>query len=326
MSTANDFEELRLRKLHQYNLLDTPKEDAFDRITRLVTAVLGVPMAAVTLIDRCRQWFKSQQGLNLSETPRDQSFCAHAMLGSEPMVVRDATRDPRFSSNPLVTGDPDIRFYVGIPLRAPDGTPLGALCGIDTKPRDIGPRELNILGDLANLTMEQLELRLLATRDSLTSALRRGPFLTSATRDMAMARRQRAPLSCLMVDADKFKEINDDWGHAVGDDVLIHIVSATNAELRSSDSLGRMGGEEFCVFLPNTNLAGAIQVAERVRRAIAAIRIKTAAGRVQVTASIGAAELIPQDVSIADLLARADEALYRAKQSGRNRVELSRAA
>lgn len=320
MSTAQDDEELRLRKLHQYDVLDTPKEDAFERITRLVTAVLGVPIAAVTLVDGGRQWFKSQQGLNVSETPRDQSFCAHAMLGSGPMVVRDATLDQRFSSNPLVVGDPDIRFYVGIPLRASDGTPLGALCGIDTKPRDIGERELEILGDLADLTMEQLELRLLATRDSLTGAMRRGHFITSATRDMAMARRMGVPLSCLMIDADKFKHINDDWGHAVGDDVLIHLVSAISGELRSSDSLGRMGGEEFCAFLPNTSLHGAMQVAERVRSAIAAMRIETPAGCVQVTASIGAAELTGLDATPEEMIKRADIALYQAKHTGRNRV------
>ena len=110
---SDDDEGLRLRKLPQYNLLDTPREEAFDRITRLVTAVLKVPIAAVTLVDHDRQWFKSEQGLNIPQTPREQSFCAHAMLGDEPLVVRDALLDPRFSINPLVTGSPDIRFYVG---------------------------------------------------------------------------------------------------------------------------------------------------------------------------------------------------------------------
>ncbi len=206
---SNDDEGLRLRKLRQYNLLDTPREEAFDRITRLVTAVLNVPIAAVTLVDHDRQWFKSEQGLNITQTPREQSFCAHAMLGDQPMVVRDASLDPRFSVNPLVTGSPDIRFYVGVPLRAADGTPLGALCGIDTKPRDIDQRELDILGDLANLTMEQLELRLLATRDGLTGAMRRTTFVASASRDVTLAQQHGRPLSCLMIDADNFKRIND---------------------------------------------------------------------------------------------------------------------
>ncbi|MBN9310829.1 sensor domain-containing diguanylate cyclase [Devosia sp.] len=317
---GTDEEALRLRKLQQYNLLDTPREDAFDRITRLVTAVLNVPIAAVTLVDRDRQWFKSEYGLNLAETPREQSFCAHAMLGQEPMVVRDAVLDPRFASNPLVRGRPDIRFYVGVPLRAADGTPLGALCGIDTRPRDIEQRELDILGDLANLTMEQLELRLLATRDGLTGALRRIPFLACAGRDLALAQGQGNPLACLMIDADNFKTINDEWGHAIGDEVLVRLVAAIRSELRPADTLGRFGGEEFCVFLPDTGLAGALQLAERVRRAVAAIRLPLADGEVGVTASIGAAEIEPADTTPGDLIQRADAALYDAKNLGRNRV------
>ena len=315
-----DDEDLRLWKLQQYELLDTPREETFDRITRLVTAVLDVPIAAVTLVDKDRQWFKSEQGLDLNETPRDQSFCAHAMLGDEPMVVRDATLDPRFSHNPLVTGHPDIRFYVGVPLRSADGTPLGALCGIDNKPRDIDQRELDILRDLANLTMEQLELRLLATMDGLTSSMRRIPFLASASRDLALARRKGHPLSCLMIDADNFKRINDQWGHAIGDAVLVRIAAAIRSELRSTDILGRIGGEEFCVFLSDANLAGALKLAERVRSAVDAIRLPTASIDLRVTVSIGAAELRQTDNAPIDIMQRADAALYEAKRSGRNRV------
>lgn len=315
-----DNEELRLRRLQQYDILDTPREEAFDRITRLVTAVLNVPMAAVTLVDRDRQWFKSEQGLDRSETPREQSFCAHTMSGDGPMIVRDATLDPRFAQNPLVAGDPDIRFYVGIPLRSADGTPLGALCGIDTKPRDINQRELEILGELADLTMEQLELRLLATLDGLTGAVRRIPFVVSAARDMATARHRGQPLSCLMIDADNFKSINDHRGHAVGDEILIQVTATIRSQLRSTDTLGRIGGEEFCVFLPDANLDCALEVAERVRRAVESIRVATADGEIGVTVSIGATELVPADAEPNDIIRRADLALYDAKKAGRNCV------
>lgn len=311
-------EELRLRKLQQYNLLDTPREEAFDRITRLVTALLNVPIAAVTLVDRDRQWFKSEQGLGVSETPRDQSFCAHAMASYQPLIVEDARLDGRFSDNPLVTGQPEIRFYVGIPLRSGDGTPIGALCGIDTKPRGIGQRELEVMADLANLTMEQLELRLLATLDGLTGTLRRIPFMASASRDLALSKRQGDPLSCLMLDADNFKRINDRWGHAIGDDALVKIASATRSVLRATDTIGRIGGEEFCVFLPQTDLAGAMQVAERIRSSISAIRFS--ADELTVTVSVGVAEVLPSDASPADVMRRADTALYLAKSSGRNRI------
>ena len=186
-TVSSEDEELRLRKLHQYNLLDTPKEDAFDRITRLVSALLDVPIATITLVDRDRQWFKSGQGLGVEETPRSQSFCAHTMIGEGPMVVQDASLDARFVDNPLVTGHPAIRFYAGVPLHAADGTPLGALCAIDSSPRHIEPQQLKLLADLANLTMEQFELRLLATLDGLTGAMRRSSFLATAERDMVLA-------------------------------------------------------------------------------------------------------------------------------------------
>lgn len=320
MQSEEDREELRLKKVQEYHVLDTPREEAFDRITRLVSALLDVPIAAVTLIDRDRQWFKAEKGLDLAETPREQSFCAHAMQGTGPMVVNDATLDPRFASNPLVTGRPDIRFYVGVPLRAPDGTPLGALCGIDTKPRHIAPRELEILGDLANLTVEQLELRLLATRDGLTGCMRRAHFLASAAQDFALARRRGAPLSCLMIDADHFKRINDQWGHPIGDAVLVSLADAIRSELRRSDTLGRMGGEEFCVFLPDTDLDGARVVAERVRQTISERQIETGDSAVHVTASIGIATLEADDQSPENLIERADAALYAAKHAGRNRI------
>lgn len=324
MMKAGD-EEARLRRLYEYNLLDTPREETFDRITRLAAAALNVPIAAVTLVDRDRQWFKSQQGLAVNETPREQSFCAHAMFGTEPMVVPDATLDSRFRTNPLVTREPEIRFYVGVPLLAADGTALGALCAIDRKPRDLRPIELAMLADLANLTMEQLELRLLATRDGLTGAMRREPFLISAERDLAMARREGRPLSCLMIDVDNFKKINDQWGHAAGDEVLVRISAAIGAELRRGDTLGRIGGEEFCVVSPDTDLLGAKKLAERVRAAVAAVEIDAEGRTIAVTASVGVAQLQSHDTTPIDVLKRADAALYDAKRNGRDRVSVGAA-
>jgi diguanylate cyclase (GGDEF)-like protein len=313
-------ETLRLQTVARYGILDTPPEAPFERITRLVTALLNVPIAAVTLVDRDRQWFKSQIGLGVAETPRDQSFCAHAMLGTGPLVVRDARLDDRFADNPLVTGGPDIRFYVGMPLRSEDGTPIGALCGIDNQPRDIDQRELDVLADLATLTMEQLELRLVAMLDGLTGAMRRGPFLSNAARDLELSRRQGLPLSCLMIDADHFKQVNDAYGHEVGDKILVELVRACRSQLRRTDTLGRVGGEEFCAFLPATDYLGALEVAERLRREIEAIAVDGGSAVVSITASLGAATLAGFDSGPEDLMRRADVALYQAKAQGRNRV------
>ena len=135
MIPASQDESSRLAALHAYGVLDTPAEVGFEHITSLVVRLFRTPAAAVTLVDAERQWFKSIRGLEIRETPRNQSFCAHAMWGDEVMIVPDTTLDPRFRDNPLVTGKPGLRFYAGAPLRTPEGYPLGALCLFDYQPR-----------------------------------------------------------------------------------------------------------------------------------------------------------------------------------------------
>lgn len=152
-------EAQRLALLHSLDLLDTPSEPLFDRITQLVAKVLNVPIALVSLIDSDRQWFKSRVGLGVTETPREVAFCAHAILRAEPFVVADATQDERFADNPLVTSSPNIRFYAGIPISSTDGLSVGTLCAIDSKPRNITDEQLDILSDLAELVNREIQLR-----------------------------------------------------------------------------------------------------------------------------------------------------------------------
>lgn len=149
----------RIAALNRYDVLDTPPEEGFDRITRLVADWLDVPISLVTLIDEKRQWFKACVGVEFLETDLDRSFCVHNMEANELMVVEDATADPRFADNPLVTGEPGIRFYAGAPLVSPDGYVLGSLCAIDTRPRVAADMKLEVLQDLASLVVDELELR-----------------------------------------------------------------------------------------------------------------------------------------------------------------------
>ena len=154
-------EATRLSVLRRYDILDTPPEEAFERIVKLTTVIFGVPIALVSLVDRERQWFKACYGLDVRETSREVSFCAHAIQSDEVMVVPDTTQDPRFMDNALVTGGPGIRFYAGAPLKTPDGHSLGSLCIIDTKPRAVFTEiQQEILADLAAQVMDELELRL----------------------------------------------------------------------------------------------------------------------------------------------------------------------
>ncbi len=152
-------EEERLAAVQRLGLLDTGAEERFDRHARIAAAALNAPIALVTLVDRDRQWFKSHQGFEFSETPRDIGFCSHAILGSEPLIVPDALQDDRFAENPAVIGDPHVRFYAGIPLHSADGARVGAFCIVDRKPRTLSAAQLRMLKDIARLVEEELEQR-----------------------------------------------------------------------------------------------------------------------------------------------------------------------
>ena len=152
-------ESARLEALRQYRILDSAPEHSFDAITELASFICESPIALVSLVDAERQWFKSTVGLAATETPRDFSFCAHAIVQGSLLVVEDAMADERFADNPLVTGDPRIRFYAGAPLITPEGHGLGSLCVIDRKPQKLCAERAAALEKLAALVVTQLELR-----------------------------------------------------------------------------------------------------------------------------------------------------------------------
>lgn len=156
-------EARRLADLHRLEILDTDPEERFDRYTQIAANLFNVPIALVSLVDRDRQWFKSRQGLDAAETPRDMAFCSHAILRNEIFVVPDALQDPRFADNPLVTGPPHVRFYAGIPLRLACGSAVGTLCLIDHRPRRLNEIERRMLEDLGKLVERELEPRPVAS-------------------------------------------------------------------------------------------------------------------------------------------------------------------
>ena len=152
-------EQARLTELARYEILDSPEEPEFDALSALAAQILNVPVVLVSIVDGDRQWSKSHHGLAARETPRDLSFCGHVVADGQALVVGDAREDPRFADNPLVTEEPRVRFYAGMPLRTPGGFVLGTLCAIDHRPREITPRERMLLATLARQVVAQLELR-----------------------------------------------------------------------------------------------------------------------------------------------------------------------
>lgn len=149
-------ERQRLKALRDLLILDTPPEERFDRIAAFAAREFGVPMALVSLVDRDRQWFKSNFGLEARETPRDVSFCGHVVTLPAPLVVPDALADPRFADNPLVTGPPYVRFYAGAGLRLPYGEVVGSMCVMDRRPRPFDRLDVAVLCGVRDLVVEEL--------------------------------------------------------------------------------------------------------------------------------------------------------------------------
>ncbi len=315
----------RLRLLADYRTLDAGTEQAFDDLATLAAAVCRAPMAFITLVDQHRQVFKARQGLQADDMPRDMSFCAHAILTPDTLMeVPDATQDGRFTTNPLVTGPPGIRFYAGAPLVTPSGVALGTICIVDHQPRRLTLDERRALKSLARQAVAQMELRqavadleMQGHTDGLTGIGNRRAFDRSLRELWRRHAAVQAPLSLLMADLDHFKRINDEFGHPAGDAVLMQTARLLRDCVRHSDIVARFGGEEFAVLLPGADLHAAMQVAEKVRTALQA----SSWAHRTVTASIGVSAATPQsEDDPATLLARADRALYEAKQNGRNQA------
>lgn len=249
-------ERQRLKTLRDLKLLDTPPEERFDRVTRLAKQVFGTEIALVSLVDADRQWFKSRQGLGAEETPRDISFCGHAILDDKIMVVNDASDDQRFCDNPLVCGDPNIRFYAGYPISAPDGNRIGTLCIIDHEPRKISNEQLQLLRELGRMVEEELIAANDCTVDPVTGLSNRNGFLAIADHLLAMCTRTKQPATLLMFELQNFQDINTSVGRPEADAAAVEVAHQLISCFRNSDIVARLSDDIFCVLLAGTDLDG----------------------------------------------------------------------
>lgn len=312
-----DDEDLRIRTLRSLCILDTGGEERFDRITRVAQRLFGVPIALVSLVDSDRQWFKSKQGLDADETSREISFCGHAILSEDIMVVADTARDERFADNPLVSGDPKIRFYAGCPVQAPNGQQMGTLCLIDREPREFAESDRLALRDMAGMVEAEIASLAMATTDVLTRISNRRGFEMLGDNALHAAALTQQAVALVFIDLDRFKEVNDSFGHAAGDQALVEISSLLDQAFRGSDVVARLGGDEFGILMTGIE-ADALELP--LARLAARIAERNAAPdsifQIEYSAGVVTDEMrVPRSMS--SLLEEADRVMYEAKQKRR---------
>lgn len=260
-------EKRRLAKLRSLQLLDTGEDLQLDQLTRITGRIFQAPICVVSLVDEERLVFKSCVGLTVSEMDRSMSFCGHTIVATDVMIVEDTLNDERFFDNPMVVGDPHIRFYAGCPLII-DQRKIGTLCIADHGPRSLDQSHIDILKDLACLVQQQLAATSLATRDGLTGLENRRGFQALAQQSLQLCTRQGLPVSLLYLDLEHFKAINNLHGHGEGDRVLITFADLIKHVCRDSDVVARLGGDEFVVLLINSTREQSESVIHRIKAAL----------------------------------------------------------
>ncbi len=322
-------EAVRSSLLNTLGIAFTPAEARFDAITDRVKKTFAVETVLLTIVNEDYQWFKSRQGLLCDQTSRNVSFCGHAIVMPEDLlIVEDAHQDPRFADNPLVTGAPFIRFYAGCPLFF-HSQAIGTLCLLHPKPRSMTAQEIEMLKSYAYWVERELQFdttheaqkQLLAKVDNLqkqtlldplTQVFNRRAFDLLATQSSYVY-----PLALIFIDLDYFKKINDKYGHDAGDVVLMEAAQRLRRVLPENALLARYGGEEFVAVVSPCSLPQARDLAELLRLSLATRPVRYGERDIPVTGSFGLA-VAETLVDWNALLKAADIAVYQAKAAGRN--------
>ena len=351
-----DDETRRLEVLQSYHLIDTAPEPAFDDIVNMASLMCGTPIALVSLITEDRQWFKARVGLDQMETPRDQAFCAHAIRNPLAiMEVQDARKDPRFMHNPLVVGEPGIRFYAGAPLLTPSGAALGTVCVIDRVPRQLTPsmaqglqalaRQVGELlalrranSDLQTLNQsvmemqvelehyqvklegENAELAQSSPVDPVTGLNNQRAFERALGEELLRAEGTESRLALLLAEIDHLGVFARDFGAVAKDDALRRVAKVVKAQARGYDTLACLDSRRFAMLLPGTDDSEMAAMAARLRRAVSFLPPLGRGLRV----SIGAAVARPIDAPL-DVMQRATSAVEQAMEQGGNQVVVASA-
>ncbi len=299
----------RLQALRSLNILDTPPDERFDRITRLAARLFRVPIALFSLVDSDRQWFKSAVGIDITETPRDASFCSHAIEHDTVMVVPDATLDPKFKNNPLVLQEPKIRFYAGCPVHADTGSRLGTLCLIDREPREFSRHDETVLHYAARMIDNELTADFLAHTDPLTGMLNRRGFDTRAQEAIMLCHDVNLQVCLFLFDLVNFKAFNERHGPAAGDRALVEFSHLLRETFRGSDLIARYDDDDFVILMIDIDPLGPETALNRLRAVAGAITQEH-----PFSYNAGWTLLEHPDDSIQQLALRASEHMHREKE------------
>ena len=336
--TIASSQTLKLAALPADSLLHTSVEKRFERITRIATKLLKVPIAAITVFHHDKEWFQSLQGWDVSYLPMQDGFGQIAAAEEGLTIVPDTTADKRTQGHPLVVEPPYFRFFAGVPLYERHGEIVGTLSVMDTQPKTADEIDAESIVDLSALAQSEiLSDQLDSAQAALSSKLgaaRREALVDPLTRvwnrrggnlamKSAFAEADAAGHHCsvCLIDVDKFKTINDTYGHDVGDIVLRKIAEALVRNIRENDIVCRLGGDEFLLILTEADGEIAGRAIERTRASLEESPLRTRNGDVFLTVSAGYAVRTPNsNRSSEELILAADQALIASKAAGRNRV------
>ena len=333
-------ESQRIANLKGLGILYSPAEERFDCITRLGKEIFNVPICLLSLVSEKCQWFKSSQGLNVSETSREVSFCAHAILQDDTLIIRDTLQNPDFADNPLVVSEPYIRFYAGQPINY-KSTKLGTLCLIDIKPRKLKPSEILTLQSLARWAENEIKISALSeAQKELISELnesKRSSMIDPLTKlwnrkgmeelfplELKRADRLKFPITLMFIDINKFKQINDKFGHLAGDNILKFVSNQIRSSLRDIDVVVRYGGDEFVIFLSNCDDSTSQKLASRIMSNICEEPIEINNIDTNISVSIGVCSTKNVgNIKLEEIINEIDNLMYSAKELGDGMIKYS---
>ena len=333
-------ESERVRALREMRILDTPREERFDRITRLAARIFDVPVSTIGFIDEDRLWFKSTFGFSMRETRRDSAFCSFTILQDDLLVIGDASTDETFSRMPTVVTEPHLRFYAGCALYSPDRFRVGTICMVDYRPRVLTAEDLQTLRDLASWVQTELrmprmrraQLELVFERerfnqhprvDGHTRFWTREAITEILEHELRQSRSEQSSVGLIVIRIDDLASFDRQYGSAKRAVVLSDLAQSVRFSVRPYDFMGRWSEEELLLVLPGADLPKTAVAAERIRQKLASARFETPGGVASFTSTIGVASSSEdRSTSSSVLIAAAEEALRLALASGGNRTRL----